>query len=423
MELKHIFDSRKANHKYNTSYPLTPSQWQGYRVDGEPDFSHDQRLSFYMHIPFCEHLCKFCEYTRMHLPSNEMQSSYIETLKNDALTFLKEYPNRTLLGFDIGGGTPTALNLNSFAKLMELYTIVVSQMEISDDYQPSIEATFQTISEEKAMLIQQVGIKRVSLGIQSSIGGVQKSNGRINANKQRVSETLDMLHSTGIEKVNLDFMYGLKNQQLNDIKADIEFIKAIQPEQITLYELRTNMLLTSYQPDKPALFDSYCLLYDSLLDMGYYANFGQNTFSKNKDDKGLSSYLRHRMIEFAPYKGFGISAQSLSRNEISYNEGKLKGDFTDILCKKSILATYTYRLPKDEMLSKYIAVSGYYGSFSITTASGLLGNDFCKFFEKELDFCINEGLVSIQGDMITITKAGFINYGAVFSLFYMKDSI
>ena len=52
-----------------------------------------------------------------------------------------------------------------------------------------------------------------------------------------------------------------------------------------------------------------------------------------------------------------------------------------------------------------------------------MADDFCKFFEKELDFCINEGLVSIQGDMITITKAGFINYGAVFSLFYMKDSI
>ena len=419
-DIERIFEERKNNPAYNTSYPLRPDDWMRYRVDGEADFSKDKRLSLYVHIPFCEHLCAFCEYTRMRIPTEELQTAYLHAIKHDIALFLRNHPHRELLGFDIGGGTPTALSISNFSYLMEIFGWATQQLHCTDDFEPSIEATFQTLTEEKARRIRDAGIGRVSLGVQSGQTYLRHIYGRVNADEAEMTETLEMLNRVGIKKVNLDFMYGLHNQSLQDIERDIALIGRLMPQQVTLYELRTNMLKSAAAQSKELLFQSYNLFYNALTGLGYSARFGQNTFSLDKNDKGLSSYLRHRMIEFAPYKGFGISAQSLSSTHISYNEGKLLSDIKTLLTNGTFNAAYTYRLPRKEMLAKYIAVSGYYGSFSLSKASSVLGENFQMAFAPALNFCKSEGLLSIKGDTIRITLQGFKNYGAVFSLFYYE---
>ena len=107
--LSDIFEKRKNDSRWNTSYPLSPDDWKVYRISGELSFSGEKEMSFYIHIPFCKGLCSFCEYTRMLCPSEELQEQYIATLKHDIWKFIKKYPSIKLCGFDVGGGTPTAL--------------------------------------------------------------------------------------------------------------------------------------------------------------------------------------------------------------------------------------------------------------------------------------------------------------------------
>lgn len=99
-------------------------------------------------------------------------------------------------------------------------------------------------------------------------------------------------------------------------------IEILNPEQVTLYELRTNMIREPSYLSKDELYYAYRCLYEGLIALGYHARFGQNTFSKYIADHGVSSYLRSRMLDGVAYKGFGLSAQSMNNEGISYNIGK-----------------------------------------------------------------------------------------------------
>ena len=169
---------------------------------------------------------------------------------------------------------------------------------------------------------------------------------------------------------------------------------------------------------KDELYNSYSFLYNSLRDLGYYVRFGQNTFSKRANDIGVSSYLRERMMNAGAYKGFGISAQSMNRNGVSYNIGKLKKSFNDLLAMKSYDEEYVYQLPPKELASKYIAISAYNGSFSLEKLSELLGCDATTYYSAPLDFCVSHGYIEISNERVIITPLGFKYYGALFSLFY-----
>ena len=214
-------------------------------------------------------------------------------------------------------------------------------------------------------------------------------------------------------------MYGLKGQSPRDVESEIKIVELLNTEQVTLYELRTNMLDKAGSfTTKENLFQSYKTLYDRLTLLNYHARFGQNTFSVNKEDFGVSSYLRSRMLNGLPYKGFGVSAQSMNNYGISYNIGKNKTDLSQYINLSEYKEEYTYHLPKRELLSKYIAISSYSGRFSLKKASEILDDDSVNYFRREIDFCIQKELMTLENDTLFITHKGFKNYGAVFSLFY-----
>lgn len=416
--LTEIFRKRKNDPRWNTSYPLSPDDWEAYRVPGELSFSGEKEMSFYIHIPFCKDLCSFCEYTRMRCPSEELQKQHVATLQHDILEFMKKYPSVTLRGLDVGGGTPTALSDRVFEKLMNLCNEVMATSDLSEVFVPSIEATFETLSEKKIEQLVKAGFKRVSLGVQSTSEKVLSCNHRKSFEVEEMKNTISMLHDKGVETVNLDMMYGLKGQTVDSLRQDVLIMKCLQPEQVTLYELRTNMIREENHMTKDELYRSYSFLYYALHDLGYHARFGQNTFSKCANDIGVSSYLRERMMNAGAYKGFGISAQSMSRHGVSYNVGKLKRSFKDLLEMKSFKEEYVYQLPPKELASKYIAIGAYNGSFSLKKLSELLGRDAKKYYSEQLDFCLSHDYVEILDDRVAVTPSGFKYYGALFSLFY-----
>lgn len=417
--IENNFNIRLYNPKLNTSYPLFPSDWEEYRVLGNLSFAMNEELSFYIHIPFCRNLCSFCEYTRMKCPDDGLQNHYLDVIESDIHEFITKYPDIVLRGFDIGGGTPTCLNEANFERLIRIYQKAVASLQISQDFESSIEGSFQTLSEKKLDLISSAGIKRISLGVQTSNKKVLLANHRSKISIDKMYNWIHFAKSVGIQKVNLDLMYGLKGQTFVDIESDIELISFLKPQQITLYELRTNMIEGENNMSKEDLFLSYNTFYNGLISLSYYSQFGQNTFSVNNFDLGLSSYMRCRMLEGVSYKGFGLSSQSMSKSGLSYNVGKNTNNLSDLIMNSSYNEEFTYQLPKRELLSKYIAISAYSGRFSLKIASYILNEDCFRYFNSQIDFCIKQGLMTLESDTLVITKKGFKNYGAVFSLFYL----
>ena len=416
-----IFNNRKDNPLYNTSYPLNPKDWKKYEVDGVLPIG-SRPLSFYLHIPFCQQSCSFCEYTRMKCPSNELQHKYIDTLKKDISSFLDNHGAVMLQGCDIGGGTPTALSHSCFSRLMDIYSYIICRTLQSEDFEPSIEATFQTLDDSKIRMIANTGIKRVSIGIQSSDKRLLDTHLRSSETVKKMALTLDKLYAAGIEKVNLDLMYGLNAQTLQSIKNDIETICLLSPQQITLYELRTNSNGYTSMMTKEELFSMYCAYFDAFVNMGFHARFGQNTFSIDINDKGVSSYLRHRMTKGGDYRGFGISAQSMSQSGISYNicKGKeLSGTELEATTYDNIRY---YKLPPHELASKYIAISAYHGAFSLEHVTEILGENANTKYHDVIDYCTRNNFITINDDIVRITRDGYKYYGAIFSLFYLPSN-
>lgn len=417
MTIAEIFQSRKNDTRWNTSYPLNPSDWAAYRVPGSLFFEKGSRLSFYIHIPFCKQLCSFCEYTRMLCPEEDAQRDYLFAVANDIERFKQKYQDVTLLGFDIGGGTPTSLSENNFSLLMQIYQRAISGLCLDDIYEPSIEGTFNTLSDHKLEKMSKNGFHRLSLGVQSSSRSVLNQHHRGSSNENLMASWLTKAWEKGIKKVNLDFMYGLQGQNESTIRQDLDLICRLKPQQVTLYELRTNMILDKEIPSKEDLYNQYVQYYDELVALGYKARFGQNTFSVDATDEGVSSYLRERMLNGATYKGFGLSAQSMSSSGVAYNVGKLAVTPKDDLNSEGFPEQFTYLLPPQELASKYMAISAYNGSFSISRLKDY-GIDE-KRLNEILDFCVDEELLyNEENDRMVISKKGFEHYGALFSLFY-----
>lgn len=404
------------NDKLNTSYPICKEDWLKFKSDRDINFD-EKEICYYIHIPFCKSKCKFCEYIKYIKPEKSLEDKYIDILIKDIKTFSEKHKNIVLKGLDIGGGTPTCLEYDNLKRLLDFLKEELSKMTLSEDFEPSIESTFLTIDEEKIKLISNSGIKRISFGLQTVNKKFLKKNSRPNPTLERMKDVLALCHKNGVKKVNIDLMYGLERQSKNDLKSAIKTIEILKPEQVTLYEFRTNILNIKEYKSKKQLFNEYYYLYKNLLKLGYKGIFGQNTFSIY-DDFGLSSYIKNRMIKNISYKGFGISAQSKSKEGVTYNIGKGGKSLQECLEEGHFDCEDSYILPKEEMLAKYIAISGYCGRFNLNIMQEILGEDPLNVFKEQFDFLLGKKLIHIKDNTVFFTRKGFVHYGAILSLFY-----
>lgn len=411
-----LFEKAKNSFLCNTSYPLDKSNFDQYKVNNSLVFDED-KLCLYIHIPFCNRLCYFCEYIKFIKDSN-LEKQYLDILEKDINCFLDNH-KFTLYGFDIGGGTPTCLDIDNFKRLMSLAKRINNLNKV-DDYEPSIEGTFNTVTKEKLDLIHEAGFNRISLGIQTTNTNILNSQNRNIVSLNDMKNTFKMIREAGIQKINVDFMYGMKNQTEDDLYNSLECIKELNPNQVTLYEMRYNMVNQKIDLTKEDLYIQYSIIYNELIKLGYNGRFSCNTFSLS-DDLGLSSYLRYRMINNISYKGFGISAQSKTNKGISYNIGKNKESFSECIKEGSFIEKDCYLLPKEELVAKYVMISLYFGMIDLNIITNILEEDANNYYKEELEFLVNNKYIEVIDNKCYLTKEGFKYYGAVGSLFYSKN--
>ena len=425
-ETEELFETRKDISDYNTSYPLHPSDWSSWRTADRLSFDDVEDLSFYIHIPFCQSLCKYCEYIKYKKTSESIERKYLDIVDSDMRKFAEQSATgETILwGFDIGGGTPTVLSTENFAKLIEMSAEYARRFKRAEHFKGSIEATFNTINESKIAIISDHSeiFSRISFGLKSTSCAFLRDNNRDNGHIHRMADIFYNCRQHGINTINLDLMYGFFNQTKEEIEATMKVVERLMPEHLTVYELRTNMLNRYPIATAEQRFEQYSYLYDLITRLGYKGRFGMNTFSLTGDN-GLSSYLQHRMMRNGSYKGFGIAAQSKNDTGISYNIGKNSESLDCCLSKNTFeKGGDSYKLPPRELLSKYVAISGYCGMVDLSVMEKILHSDPNMVFEKELDFLLNNQYIEKNGSMLYLTPKGFLYYGAVLSLFYNNKS-
>ena len=185
-------------------------------------------MLLYLHIPFCHRVCPYCSFYK-HTPGSTPISAFIDALGDEAKRRITT-PPRTIY---LGGGTPSMLSLGHlerlFGKLHEL--IDFSQLD-----EVTLEANPATFDVRKAELLRQLGVSRVSLGIQSFNARVLQTLGREH-DPHQAAESVKILHDAKISEINIDLMFSIPGQSESDWQHSLESSIALKPHHISAYNL------------------------------------------------------------------------------------------------------------------------------------------------------------------------------------------
>jgi len=261
----------------------------------------------YLHIPFCHRVCPYCSFYK-HTPGGTSISAFIDALLLEArqrITSLEEKP-RTLF---LGGGTPSMLSPTHLEKLMQGLQEV---MDFSALEEISLEANPATFDLAKARLFRDLGITRVSLGIQSFSAHVLETLGREH-NPEQAMRSVEILHEAGLPSINIDLMFSIPGQSLGDWQKSVQQAISLHPHHISAYNLTyeedtaffQSLLAGDMQADEARDGDHFELAHDLLTSAGF-----EHYETSNYSQPGHRSIHNSGYWRGEPYLGLGPSAVS-----------------------------------------------------------------------------------------------------------------
>ena len=191
----------------------------------------NKQKSMYIHIPFCEHICYYCDFNKVFLEGQPVDE-YVDRLL-DEIEWGTKNKTTSFPTIYIGGGTPTSLTVTQLDKLLAGITERVS---LADTKEFTIEANPGDLTEEKLAIIQNYGVNRVSMGVQSFDDRLLKKIGRKHS-AQDVTETLHLLEAKGFSNVSIDLIYALPGQTLDNFRQTLTQALTFDLPHYSLYSL------------------------------------------------------------------------------------------------------------------------------------------------------------------------------------------
>lgn len=186
----------------------------------------------YVHVPFCEMRCGFCNLFTLANPADSMEQAFLNALSREAETAARETRTETLAQLAIGGGTPTFL---SAADLSRLFNLLDRCFAISD-VPVAIETSPKTATADRLNVLRDRNIQRISIGVQSLVEDETRAMGRPQ-DPAEVVQALDRIRQFGFPELNVDLIYGAAGQTLESWAFSIARVLIWAPEEIYLYPL------------------------------------------------------------------------------------------------------------------------------------------------------------------------------------------
>ena len=195
-------------------------------------------LSIYVHLPWCVRKCPYCDFNSHVAPPELPQAKYVDWLLQDLDCDLQQHyfqndGGREVVSIFFGGGTPSLFAPDEIARLLHGFK---ARIEHAADVEVTMEANPGTIEHGRFAGYREAGVTRISLGVQSFNDTHLQRLGRIHQS-EHVFKAVDELRAAGFDNFNLDLMYALPEQTLEQALSDIEQAIALQPAHISHYQL------------------------------------------------------------------------------------------------------------------------------------------------------------------------------------------
>ncbi len=271
--------------------------------------SHSIPLGLYIHLPWCVRKCPYCDFNSHAAPQGFDEAAYVRALLDDLAVSARYCTQPALHSIFFGGGTPSLFSAASIEKILD----ACSRHFDIDNVEITLEANPGTFEQKKFSAFRRAGINRLSIGIQSFDSGLLQHIGRIH-DGQQARRAVDMAHRAGFDNINIDLMYGLPSQTLQQAMDDVETACGCEVDHLSHYQLTIEPNTFFHKHPPPPASDE--LLWDMHRhghDMLHHYGFGQYEVSAwakaNAVSRHNSNYWR-----FGDYLGIGAGAHGkLSR--------------------------------------------------------------------------------------------------------------
>ncbi|NNE21811.1 MAG: oxygen-independent coproporphyrinogen III oxidase [Rhizobiales bacterium] len=407
-----------------TSYPTAPHFHEG--VDRAAyrrwlaSINASQSLSLYVHIPYCDTLCWFCgcntKYTRKYWPV----ADYLPVVKTEiskVAAHLAETAGVQTIHW--GGGSPTILTPDD---TLDLATHIRDRFDVAPSAGFSIEIDPRGMGADKIEALATAGVTRASIGVQDFDAGVQMIINR----RQSFEETKDVifeLRRVGIEKINIDLIYGLPGQTISSVAATVAKVQELMPSRIALFgyahvpwmKTHQRMLDEAMLPDAHARFEQSRIMAD-LLCAGGYELIGMDHFALPDDPLSQARRAGRLRRNFQGYTddpadvllGFGASAIGKLREGYVHNATPT-AEYKKLIADHGLAVVNGYALKPDDELRAYVIerlICDFAISRQLARAQFGAAADEIFLIAGGIARDDEDGLVDWDDDVFRITKRG-----------------
>lgn len=278
---------------------------QHYMRGGTLQLSALPPLSLYVHLPWCIKKCPYCDFNSHEVKGEMPEQRYLDALVADLEASLPLIWGRTIHSVFIGGGTPSLFSPQAIDRLLG---DIRARLRLEPDCEITLEANPGTFEKDRFKAFRSAGVTRLSVGVQSFDDRHLKALGRVHDRAQAIAAVEEAAQA--FDTFNLDIMYALPGQTLDNLEQDMQQALALQPPHISIYHLtiEANTYFAKFPPVLPQEDDAYDML-DHITAL---------TGVSGMDRYEVSAYARpgHRCLhnlnywKFGDYLGIGAGAHS-----------------------------------------------------------------------------------------------------------------
>ena len=375
-----------------------------------------KKLGIYVHIPFCERKCNYCDFYSL-VKSDEVEDRYISALLEEIKSYKnisEEYVVDTIF---LGGGTPSYLKPDNIGLILNE---INNNFLVSNDAEITMEANPNSITKENVIKYRQYGINRMSVGIQSLDNMVLKSIGRLH-NSDEALNALDTIKDAGIDNINADVMFNIPGQTIESIVDTLNKIMLKDVKHISFYSLKLEEGTPMYKMEEKGLID---MVDDEVERSMYYAG------RELMESKGFLQYeisnfakegyeCRHNIKYWTggEYIGFGPFAHSCFKDNRYNNLSDIRL-YCDNMNNPDNYRQLNEVLTKDSKIFEYIMLRLRMNKgINLEDFKNQFNEDFIIKYSNQLKKLKDYELIIVDDSSIRLSKKGMDVSNYVFEEF------
>ena len=356
--------------------------------------------SAYVHIPFCTQICYYCDFSKVFI-KNQPVDSYLEHLLEE----FQSYDIQKLRTLYIGGGTPTALSASQLEVLLKGLT---KNLDLSVLEELTIEANPGDLDANKIAVLKNSAVNRVSLGVQTFDDKMLKKIGRSHLEKD-IYENIDRLKLAGFDNISIDLIYALPGQTMEQVKENVAKAIGLDIPHMSLYSLilenhtvfmnrmRRGKLPLPKEELEAEMFE-YII---AELERAGFEHYEISNFSK------IGFESRHNLMYWdnAEYYGIGAGASGYV-NGIRYkNHGPIR-HYLSAVEEGNARITEEHLSQKEKMEEEMFLGLRKKSGVSMARFEEKFGRSFDELYGEIVRDLVQQGLMQIEGDRVRMTKRG-----------------